>query len=373
MIDILKRVPRDKKLIVAGCLPLINPERLRKEVQYDGVTGPATGDRIVEVVERVLKDGQKVVLKRAMNAMPSLNLPRLQSNPLVSIVPVNYGCLGSCAYCCVVFARGHLRSYAIQEIIKRVKADLAKGMREFWITSQDTACYGRDLSTNLARLLQAICDVDEDFMVRVGMMTPNMAMEILDELIQIFQNEKIFKFLHLPVQSGDNQTLRRMRRFYSAEEFKEIVKTFRAGIPELTLATDVICGFPGERNEAFRKTLQLIGEVKPDIVNVSKFFARPGTLATGMRKEFVPFQEIRRRSSLMTKSAKEVALERNQRWIGWTGKAIVDEVGKIPSSYVARNLAYKPIAIVSEKDLLGKTVSVKVVKAFSTHLEGKIV
>jgi tRNA A37 methylthiotransferase MiaB len=92
-----------------------------------------------------------------------------------------------------------------------------------------------------------------------------------------------------------------------------------------------------------------------------------------MRKEFVPFQEIRRRSSLMTKSAKEVALERNQRWIGWTGKAIVDEVGKIPSSYVARNLAYKPIAIVSEKDLLGKTVSVKVVKAFSTHLEGKIV
>jgi MiaB-like tRNA modifying enzyme len=373
MIDILKRVPRDKKLIVAGCLPLINPERLRKEVQYDGVTGPATGDRIVEVVERVLKDGQEVVLKRAMNAMPSLNLPRLQSNPLVSIVPVNYGCLGSCAYCCVVFARGHLRSYAIQEIIKRVKADLAKGMREFWITSQDTACYGRDLSTNLARLLQAICDVDEDFMVRVGMMTPNMAMEILDELIQIFQNERIFKFLHLPVQSGDNQTLRRMRRFYSAEEFKEIVETFRAGIPELTLATDVICGFPGERNEAFRKTLQLIGEVKPDIVNVSKFFARPGTLATGMRKEFVPFQEIRRRSSLMTKSAKEVALERNQRWIGWTGKAIVDEVGKIPSSYVARNLAYKPIAIVSEKDLFGKTVSVKVVKAFSTHLEGKIV
>jgi len=373
VIETLKRVPANKKLVVAGCLPLINFERLCKEVRFNGVVGPAAGDEIVGVVKRVLNGERVVALEGALNAKPSSNLPRLRSNPVIGIIPVNYGCLGSCAYCCVVFARGRLRSYGVQEIVDRAKRDLAMGVREFWITSQDTACYGRDRDTNLAELLNAICGVEGDFRVRVGMMTPNIVMDILDDLIQAFKSEKIFKFVHLPVQSGDDQLLRRMRRFYSVKDFKRIVDALRTSFPQITIATDVICGFPGESKQAFEKTLRLIEEVKPDIVNVSKFFARPRTVAAEMRMDFVPFQEVKRRSGVVAELARKVAFERNQRWVGWTGEILIDEVGKISGSWVGRNFAYKPITVKSAVNLLGETLRVRVVRAFSTHLEGEAI
>jgi MiaB-like tRNA modifying enzyme len=325
IIAALKRVPPEKKLIVTGCLPLINLERLQREVRFDGVAGPAVGNGIVDVVMRVA-NGEKVwALQGALNAKPDLCLPRLRVNPVISVVPVNYGCLGNCAYCCVVHARGHLRSYSLSEVKERVRRDLAAGAREFWITSQDTACYGRDLGTNLAALLKALGDVEGSFKVRVGMMTPNMVTDILDELIEAFKSDNVFKFLHLPVQSGDDGVLKRMRRFYSVRDFKQLVAEFKAAFPDVTLATDVICGFPGETREAFENTLTLIGEVKPDIVNVSKFFARPKTAAAEMQNAFVEFGEIKRRSTAAARLAKQIAFEQNQRWVGWTGEIIVDE------------------------------------------------
>ncbi|MCD6446256.1 tRNA (N(6)-L-threonylcarbamoyladenosine(37)-C(2))-methylthiotransferase [Candidatus Bathyarchaeota archaeon] len=374
MISLLKRVPKGKKLIVAGCLPLINFERLRKEVKFEGVVGPAVGEKIVNVVKRV-STGEKVVfLSKALEAKPDLNLPRVRLNPLISIIPVNYGCLGACTYCCVKFSRGKLRSYTIQKILERVKKDLAEGVREFWITSQDTACYGRDIGTNLAELLEAICGVRGKFKIRVGMMTPNMAEEIVENLIHNFQDKHIFKFVHLPVQSGDNYVLKRMNRYYSVEEFKEIIYIFRKKIPRVTIATDVICGFPGETEEAFNNTLRLIGEVKPDIVNVSKFFVRPKTVASKMKDDFVPFKEIKRRSRLASDLAREIAFERNKSWVGWKGEVFIDEVGKFKNSWVGRNFAYKPVVIKNvNSNLLGENLKVKISKAFPTYLEGEIV
>lgn len=371
MIEILKVVPKGKKVIVTGCLPLINPERLHKEAHPDGVVGPAAGGRIVDVVKRVLRGETVVDLKGALNAKPGLNLPRSQLNPLISILPVSYGCLGACSYCCVVFARGRLRSYEIDEVVERARKDLASGIREFWITSQDTACYGKDRGTDLAELLNVLCSVEGAFKIRVGMMTPNMTLTLLDRLIEAFKSEKIFKFLHLPVQSGDDQTLKRMRRFYTIEDFKGIVSAFRETFPDITLVTDVICGFPGETREAFEKSLQLISAVKPDIVNVSKFFARPRTEAAKMQ-DSVSLPEVKRRSSGAAKLVRKIALERNQRWVGWSGEIFINEIGKLPNSWIGRNFAYKPVVIKSSKNLFGKTLRVKLIKAFSTHLEGVI-
>lgn len=372
IIEALKRVPSKQKVIVAGCLPLISLERLFREVRFDAVVGPAVGKDIVDVVKRVASGEQVVNLEDAAAAMPKLDLPRLQSNPVISVVPVNYGCLGSCAYCCVVHARGHLRSYSIEDIVARVKRDLAAGAKEFWVTSQDTACYGRDIRSNLATLLNALTSIEGEFQIRVGMMTPNIVAPILDELVEAFRSEKVYQFVHLPVQSGDDEVLRRMRRFYTAEEFKAMVKAFRKEFPRLTLSTDVICGFPSESALAFENTLRLLAEVKPDIVNVSKFFARPKTEAAKMRSDFVERGEIKRRSTQAAVLAKQIALERNQQWLGWTGEILIDEKGKVPGSWVGRNFAYKPVAVKSNANLLGKTLQVKVAKAFSTHLLGTI-
>jgi MiaB-like tRNA modifying enzyme len=371
MIDILKRVSKGKKLLVVGCLPLINFERLNREVCFDGVAGPALGEKIVEIVRQVLKGEKVLALENADKAKPGLSLPRIRLNPVVGIIPISYGCLGSCAYCCVVFARGHLRSYSIEEIVERVKADLTDGVREFWLTSQDTACYGRDTGTNLAELVEAICTVEGDFKVRIGMMTPNMALDILEDLIEAYKDEKVFKFVHLPVQSGDDQVLKKMRRFYTVADFKRIVNAFRNAFPKITIATDVICGFPGEDEKAFKRTLQLIEDVKPDILNISKFFARPKTAAASMQ-DSVPFPEIKRRSTLLNGLASKIAMERNHEWIGWEGKVLIDEVGKVAGSWMGRNFAYKPIVMKSEKNLLGKVVYVKIYEAYATHLEGTL-
>jgi threonylcarbamoyladenosine tRNA methylthiotransferase CDKAL1 len=372
IINALKQAPKNKKIVIAGCLPKISFERLSREAHFDAAVGPAVGKDIVDVAKRVLA-GEKVVNLAKMNTMPPLSLPTQKTNPIISIVPINFGCLGSCTYCCVVFARGHLQSYSIKEVVERVQSDFACGAKEIWITSQDTASYGRDLSTDLAALLDALGNVVGDFKIRVGMMTPNLVTEMQSRLIAAFDTPKIFKFLHLPVQSGDDTVLQHMRRFYTAEEFKGTVKTFRNEFPQLTLATDVIVGFPGETEQAFQNTLELLEEVKPDVVNVSKFFARPKTVAANMKDGLVDKEETKRRSAVAAELAKRLSAERNLRWVGWSGEVLVDEKGKMEGSWVGRNFAYKPIAIQSTDNLLGKTLQVKVVEAFGTYLMGTII
>jgi len=371
IINAIKHAPKNKKIIVAGCLPKISFERLLREVPFDGAVGPSVGGEIVDVVTRVAA-GERVLDLGGLNNMPKLNLPKIRSNPVVSVVPINYGCLGSCSYCCVVQARGHLRSYSLEEVVERVSCDLTDGAREFWVTSQDTACYGKDFRSNLAKLLKALDGVGGDFKIRVGMMTPNMVTEMQEELIDAFKSDKVFKFLHLPVQSGDDETLNRMRRFYTVAEFKAIVDAFRAQFPDLTLATDVIVGFPGETEVAFEKTLKLLEDVKPDITNVSKFFARPKTAAAQIQDSLVGRDEIKRRSAVTAQSARRVSLERNKRWIGWVGEVLVDEKGKVEGSWVGRNFAYKPVVVKSADNLLSKTIKVKVELAAETYLKATI-
>ena len=370
MIETAKRIPLGKKLIITGCLPLVNFERLQREVSFNGVTGPAAGSKIVELVKQVSRGETVMDLENVTEDLPSLSLPRVMPSRIIDIIPVSYGCLGSCTYCCVTAARGRLRSYDPPDIESRVANDIKSGFREFWITSQDTACYGRDKKTNLAVLLRALCKTEADYRIRVGMMTPNNVFDILDDLAAAFADDHVFKFIHLPVQSGDDDVLTAMRRFYSVEEFETIVETFRANFPDITLATDVICGFPGETEDAFRRTLQLMERVKPDIVNVSKFFARPKTLATKMLENSVPLSTIKQRSIRATRAAKRLALENNRRWAGWTGQILLDEKGKVPGSLIGRNDSYKPVAIKASPESLGKSVSVKIVKPFPTYLKG---
>ncbi len=372
MISLLKQVPGEKKLVVAGCLPLINPERLRRETRFDGLVGPACGEKIVEVVRRVSQGKRVVDVEDAAENMPGLGLPRVRINPRVGIIPVNYGCLGSCAYCCVRFARGRLRSYGAEEIVDRVERDVSEGVREFWLTSQDTACYGRDLGSSLAELIESVCSVDGDFFVRVGMMTPNNLSSILEETVKAFQCDKVFKFLHLPVQSGDDEVLGRMNRQYTVEDFVATVERFKRAFPRLTFATDVIVGFPGETEREFSRTWELVEEVRPDVTNVSKYFARPGTPARGLGGVVSP-AKVKERSARLASLARRVSFECNRGWLGWGGRVLVDEVGR-KGSVVGRNFAYKPIVIrgLGGRGLLGEFVDVRVVGAFQSYLLGEI-
>jgi len=359
----------NKPLIVAGCLPKINLNSIMKAApNVSAILDPYSVDKIVLAL-RAAERGEKGVIFFSDKPIVKLGHPKIRLNKVIEIIPISEGCLGACSFCCVRFARGTLFSYPKELIINALKEALLEGAKEIWLTSQDNGAYGLDIKTNLAELLKYCCTADGKFFIRVGMMNPNHAIKILPGLIDAYKDKRIFKFLHLPVQSGDNEVLRAMKRGYTVEEFKFIINTFRREIPEITVATDVICGFPSENTEAFERTLKLIEDVKPDIVNISKFFPRPNTPAARMKQ--LDTREIAYRSRLMTELANKISLERNMRWLGWEGEIIVDEKGP-RDSWIGRNYAYKPIVVRSTKDLLGAFINVKVVGAHVNYLEAEI-
>jgi len=346
-----------KKLVIAGCLPEVYLKKVEEIVADAFVVGPKHIDKIVEIIE----EGGKF---HGEGEEKSVCMPRLRENEYVGIIPIASGCLGNCSYCIVKHARGHLQSFPAEDIVKEAEAAISEGCKELWVTAQDTSAYGLDAETNLAELLERVCSIKGDFWIRVGMMNPGHALKILDQLVKAFKNEKVFKFLHLPVQSGNDEVLEKMHRKYTAEDFKRIVKTFRKEIPKLTLSTDVIVGFPGETDEQFEDTYNLIKNVKPDVLNISRFGAHKGTTAAEMEQH--PEIVKKQRSRRMTSLAKRVGKHRNEKWVGWMGKVLMDEHGQ------GRNFAYKPI-VLKEGNILGEFVKVEVENATSNYLIGKLV
>ncbi len=362
-----------KPVIVAGCLPKINMQAIKRVApSFAAALDPYSVDRITIAVERALA-GERNILFLSDRPIVKITQPKIRLNRAVEIVQIAEGCTGACTFCCVRFARGRLFSYPKELILERVKKAVSEGVKEIWITSQDNGAYGLDIKTNLAELLEEICRVNGDFMVRVGMMNPNHAMRILEPLVEAYRDRKVFKFLHLPLQSGDDDVLKRMNRYYTVKDFMEVVNFFREAIPRITLATDIICGFPGESEEAFERTMRVIEDVKPDIVNISKFLPRPRTPAASMRQ--LPTKTLKERSRRLSALASRISLERNSSWIGWEGRIIVDEKGR-GNSWIGRNFAYKPVVIRSldgVDDPLGKYVWVRITEAYTNYLEGEVI
>lgn len=359
-----------KRLVVAGCMAEAQTDSVQKLAPLAAVIGTHKINEIVEVVE-----GKKQVAVGS-SSIDKASLPKLNVNSLVSIIQINSGCMGACSFCITKAARGSTFSYPIGTIRNSVEEAVKGGCMEIWLTSQDTGTYGLDRrglirgTPLLPQLLQNICTVDGDFFVRVGMMNPTLANHLLQQLVEAFKSDKVFKFLHIPLQAGSNSVLAAMKRGYKVETFKRIIAEFRKHLPQLTIATDVICGFPSETNEDFDETLTVVEETKPDVVNVSRFWPRPGTAASGMKR--LPDGIVMERSRKLHALAKMIALERNLEWVGWKGRAIVDEKGKEPGTFMARNFAYKPVVVSSREDLLGKTVEVEIVDASVTHLKGSV-
>ncbi|MEM4678701.1 MAG: tRNA (N(6)-L-threonylcarbamoyladenosine(37)-C(2))-methylthiotransferase [Candidatus Jordarchaeales archaeon] len=357
---------KGKKVIMAGCLPAICPEKV-EATGCAAMMDPNSISSIVEVVKRVER-GEKGLRFLSTEKRVRLGLPRVRLRPLIAIVPISEGCKGACSYCCVRIARGELYSYPPEFIVEEVKRSIREGCKEVWLTSQDSGAYNYK-GVRLPQLLKKIVDVDGDFMVRVGMMNPNHAAEILDELIEVYDNPKIYKFIHIPVQSGSNKVLRDMNRKYTREVFLEVVDELRGNYPLLTLSTDVIAGFPGESEEEFYETVSLLKEVEPDIVNISMFTPRPHTPAAKMPNK-LPGWEIKRRSRILTQVSNELSLKRNMKWVGWVGEAIVTEVGR-KGGVIARNYAYKHI-VVREDVKLGEKIKVRLSEAKIGYLFGSI-
>ncbi len=347
-----------KPLVVAGCMAAAQRDRVQAVVPRARLLPPRKWPAIVDLL-----DGSACG-DRAAEAEASA----LGSRD--AIVPIAQGCAGRCTYCITRVARGYVKSYAADDLVAQVRRHVARGATEIKLTGQDTAAFGRDRGPNLAQLLRAIAAVEGTFRVRVGMADPLTVLPILDSLVEAYAAEKVFKFLHLPVQSGSDDVLKRMRREYTVDEFEAIVSAFRGAFPDLTLSTDVIVGFPGESDEDFESTMELVRRVRPDIVNVTRFSPRPGTPAASYDGSIVGWR-VKQRSRRLTSLRFTIARELHQRFVGDEVTVLVTETGK-EDTFLARTPEYRQV-VLHEPAPLGEFVRARIDAARATDLYGHVV
>jgi len=283
-----------KPLVVAGCMSKTSQRRIESIAPHACIVGPDSLSHIADAAKAALS-GRKVIFVNDERA-DKPGLPRARRKKDLGIVPIAIGCLSECSYCATKFARGKLKSYPIDCIVRETEALVKDGCKVIWLTSEDNSAYGADIGTNLAELIGAVSKVPGDFKIRVGMMNPTYIRDekLLTALIAAYKHPKVSKFLHVPVQSGSDKILRAMKRGYTVADFEKIVAAFRAEIQDVYISTDVIVGFPNETDDDFNATVRLLGRVKPDKVNLSKFGARPGTEAS--RLEQLPGKVVSDRS-----------------------------------------------------------------------------
>lgn len=358
----------NKKVIVAGCLTKVNSSRIKQVFPgFAGMLDPRSVHKVVDVVKSI-ENGKENIVETSEKPEEKPKLPRFSFSKVIDIIKLSEGCLSNCSFCATKLARGNLYSYRPDNIRDAVKTGLSEGYKEFHLTSEDSSAYGMDIGTNLPELLESIARVEGKFLVRVGMMNPLHFKKVeISSLIEAYKNGKIFKFLHLCVQSGSNDILKIMRRGYTVEDFIYYAKEFQKEIPELNLLTDIIVGHPEETEEDFKQTLDLIKKIKPDAVNISKFGARLGTLAAKMKK--INSKIVSERSKKLHHSVRKISLGKNKKWLKWKGEIIVDEEGK--NFVEGRNFSYKPI-VIKEKINLGEIIQVKIVDAKENFLVGAL-
>ena len=356
---------KTKPLIVAGCLPKAEQSNVEKFTENASLLGPNSLGKTLDVINSTLSGKKQIALEDS--DLSKVGLPKVRLNSAVGIVEIASGCMSECTFCQTKLAKGDLSSYRLGDIVRQVQTEIKEGCKEVWLTSTDNGCYGFDIGTDLPTLVNAVSEIPEDFMIRVGMMNPMYMSRIKQELIESYDNEKVFKFLHIPVQSGSNKVLNDMKRGHTSETFREIVKKTKDRFENFTISTDIIVGFPSETEEDFQKTLALLDETKPDVVNLSKYSARPGTDAAELKQ--IDAAEIKRRSKIIFEQINKISMESNKKWIGWKGKVLFDE--NTEEGIKGRNYAYKPISV-QEKVNIGDSHIVEITDATRKRLIGKI-
>lgn len=356
---------KSKPLVVAGCLPKAEISTVEKISKNASLLGPNSLGKTLQVIDSTLRGTRFVALEDT--DLSKVGLPKVRLNEVVGIVEIASGCMSECSFCQTKLAKGDLQSYRIGDIVRQVETEVSEGCKEIWLTSTDNGCYGFDINTDLPTLIKAVSEIPEDFMIRVGMMNPMYMPRIKNELIESFSSDKVYKFLHIPVQSGSDKVLNDMRRGHTVNTFREVVKKARERFTDFTISTDIIVGFPSETKEDFERTFELLNETSPDIVNLSKYSARPGTEAAEW--EQMEASEVKRRSKIIFNQINKISLENNQKWIGWKGKVLFDE--KTDQGIKGRNFAYKSV-FVKDEIKIGQTHTVKITDASIHSIIGEI-
>ncbi|XP_073080546.1 threonylcarbamoyladenosine tRNA methylthiotransferase isoform X2 [Manis javanica] len=369
--SIKKAQEENKKIVLAGCVPQAQPRQ--DYLKGLSVVGVQQIDRVVEVVEETIKGhsvrllGQKKGNGKRLGGA-RLDLPKIRKNPLIEIISINTGCLNSCTYCKTKHARGGLASYPVDELVDRAKQSFQEGVCEIWLTSEDTGAYGRDIGTSLPTLLWQLVEViPEGAMLRLGMTNPPYILEHLEEMAKILSHPRVYAFLHVPVQSASDAVLADMRREYCVADFRRVVDFLREKVPGITVATDIICGFPGETDQDFQETVKLVEEYKFPSLFINQFYPRPGTPAAKM--EQVPAKVKKQRTKDLSRVFHSYSPYADK--IGERQQVLVTEESFDSKFYVAHNRFYEQVLVPKNPTFMGKMVEVDIYESGKHFMKGQ--
>ena len=355
----------DKKIIVSGCMVEIDPEKLEKIGPNCSWIGPHQLNKSADVVNATYCG--EVIRETGFSKESKVGVPKLTDDSLIHIIQICEGCLGACAFCCTRFARGPLNSYPIADIVEEARKAIENGACEIQLTAQDTAAFGKDTGEKLSDLIKEVANLDGDFRVRVGMMHPKNILNDVDDIIEAIKHPKVYNFIHLPIQSGSDKVLSEMRRGHNIDQYLDIVSKFKNEIPDLTLATDIIVGYPTENDEDFECTVRLLENVRPSLIHLSKYQHRKGAISSSL--EEIPREVMKKRSKFLSEIKSKITEDENRELIGSYQNVLVIEKGS-KGGFIAKTNSYIPVIIDNVE--LGTFVDVKITEATSTYLKSEL-
>ncbi|MGC8661156.1 MAG: tRNA (N(6)-L-threonylcarbamoyladenosine(37)-C(2))-methylthiotransferase [Nitrososphaeria archaeon] len=355
-----------RPLVVAGCLTRIDRQRIL-ESGCNVAIDVHSVDRIAEAAAMSLNGARGELMTSDLIADKPAMIGRTLSST-IGVIEVQEGCGYHCTFCATKLSRGANHSFPLPGIIRATSELARQGAVEIWLTGQDVAAYYHE-GKRLPDLLGQISSIQSEFKIRVGMMTPPFAKAITGDLLRLFPSRYIYQFFHVPVQSGSDIVLSDMRRGYRSSLFEGVVNSIREKLPSGTIETDVIVGYPTETEADFQATLSLLERIRPASVNLSKFWPMPGTVASKLKP--IDSRIVSRRSKEAYELIMEIMNRSNKGWLGWEGEVLITERGNRKGTWKGRNFAYKQIVIHSEREMLGKSLDVKVVDADSVNLYAK--
>ncbi len=356
-----------KRLIIAGCLASASPEKIEEIAPEASLISTENIDAIAEVAEKA-KAGNKSIVegKRRIDKMQLFS----PYAGIIAKIPISEGCLGNCTFCETKFARGPLNSFSEELIISAIKRSITMGAKEIELTAQDTGAYGVDRKTNIVELLEKAVQIEGNFKIRLGMLNPEHLSKYLDGLVEIYKSEKMYKFIHIPVQSGSNKVLKGMKREYTIEEFEAYAKELRKKVEGIAIETDVIVGYPTETFADYEETEAMLKEVRPEVTNVSKFGARPHAEASLLPQ--LNEEEIKARSIRMSRLVRSIQYEARKALVGTVQTVLFTEENERSINGRTSNYLAVYVEKDSKKSIMGKAEKARITGNTSATLIGEL-
>ncbi|RLE07167.1 tRNA (N6-isopentenyl adenosine(37)-C2)-methylthiotransferase MiaB [Candidatus Aerophobetes bacterium] len=357
---------------VCGCVAQRRPEEVLQQAPYvDFILGTFNFYRLPLVVRRVRESGERIVDVEERETIPE-KLPKLRKNRFSAYVPIMRGCDNFCTYCNVPYVRGRERSRLPEDILREVEELSCQGYKEVTLLGQNVNSYGKGLENRLdfADLLTRINCIEGIERIRFTTSHPK---DITDKLIQRMRDlDKVCEHLHLPVQAGSNKVLKRMRRGYTKERYLELVDKIRKTIPQISLTTDIIVGFPGESEQDFQETLDLVRKVEFDGAFTFCYSRIKGTEAAEFEDQ-LPEEVKKERLRRLIQLQREILEKRNKSLVGQKFEVLVEGLSKKSSDELqGRTRTNKVVVFKGSPDLVGKLVQVKIVDSSQWALRGEI-